>query len=277
MNCKQDSDITLLYLNPVGNNDDDQTFADMAAKYKDPRSKVLIASFRASDAPAAMTNLEYRIYESRVVAPIVQSARYCAMRGIDSLVIGCFYDPALLDAREVSGATTVVGPCQASLHVAAQLANRFSVLIGHQKWEFQMRRNLRDYGFAENLASFRAINLGVDEFHRHPQETRERLRAAALKAVLEDRAEAIILGCTMEIGFFEDLQVYLTNATGAMVPVIDPSIAALKVAERAATMGRFGWRTSRVGSMASPPEAELLASGAIEQDFEFGNVIEVCP
>lgn len=55
--------------------------------------------------------------------------------------------------------------------------------------------------------------------------------------------EAIILGCTIEFGFFEQVQ----REVG--VPVIDPVVAAFKMAEAMAGMKqRFGWSPSRVGS-----------------------------
>ena len=66
--------------------------------------------------------------------------------------------------------------------------------------------------------------------------TERRITATGKKAVEEDYAEALILGCTLEIGFHDRL----ARAPG--VPVIDPSIAALKCAEYAADL----WRTCRL-------------------------------
>ena len=87
--------------------------------------------------------------------------------------------------------------------------------------------------------------------------TPERFLVAGRKAVEEGGAESVILGCTMEIGFYKEIERELG------VPVIDPSIAALKRAEYGATLKRqCGWVPSRKGSCESPSEAELAAFNA---------------
>ena len=224
-----------------------------------------------------MTNLEYRAYESRIFDETVKAARYCSARGYDAMIIGCFYDPALLAAREVAGDTIVVAPCQASVAAALNLANNFSVIIGRWKWEDQMKQAVHDYGGRDKLVSFEAVDLRVEEFHRDPRETRARLERTAHRAVAERRAESIILGCTLEVGFFSELQEHLATRLGAFVPVIDPSIAALKAAENAALAKRLGWTNSRVWGMQPPPERELADFELFRKDIEFGNVLVVRP
>ncbi|MCY1374470.1 hypothetical protein D9M69_618140 [compost metagenome] len=79
--------------------------------------------------------------------------------------------------------------------------------------------------------------------------------AQGRRAIDEDGAEALILGCTLEFGFYRQLQ----DALG--VPVIDSALAAFKRAEALADMKqRFDWKPSRVGGCEPPPEdKELLA------------------
>ena len=59
-----------------------------------------------------------------------------------------------------------------------------------------------------------------------------RLISEGRKALEEDFAEPVILGCTLETGFYREMQEEL----GA--PVIDPSIAAMKPAEHAGRLRR---------------------------------------
>lgn len=270
-------DIKVMYLNPLGTDAYDRTFAEMVRDYKYPRTTVHVTSFSGAAVSPRMTNLEYRAYESCILNETVRAARYCAVHGFDALVIGCFYDPALLAAREVSGETVVVGPCQASVAAALNLANNFSIVIGQWKWEDQMRQSVCEYGFGDRLVSFEAVGLRVEEFHSDRERTRERLQSAAEFAVTERRAESIILGCTLEIGFFRELQESLAERAGANVPVIDASIAAFKAAEHAALQKRLGWTNSRVWGMAPPPEEELAAFGVLQEDIEFGNSLIVDP
>ena len=270
--------IKVMYLNPVGNSAYDQVFADMIEQYKYPATRADVVSMNPSGVPPGMNNLEYRCYESFIVNDTVKAARYASEHDYDAMVTGCFYDPALYDAREISNNTIIVGPCQASIVTALNIANSFSILIGKTKWEAQMRQTVHEYGYRDKLASFQAIDMRVAEFHEDPAVTRKRLQAAAVEAVQVHKAEAIILGCTLEIGFYRELQDYLDGPEafpGAGIPVIDPSIAALKAAENAALLKKIGWKNSRYGSMQPPPEDELRTFNLLREDYEFGNIIHV--
>ena len=99
-----------------------------------------------------------------VSAGIVRAARAAAAGGFDALAIGCFYDTALLEAREVSGDMVVTAPCAAALEIAASLANRFGIIVGRQKWVHQMHATVRDNGMAERLSGFYPVELGVTDF-----------------------------------------------------------------------------------------------------------------
>ena len=139
-------DIKVMYLNPLGTDAYDRTFAEMVRDYKYPQTTAYVTSFSSAAVSPKMTNLEYRAYESCILNETARAARYCAGHGFDALVIGCFYDPALLAAREVSGETIVVAPCQASIAAALNVANNFSIVIGQWKWEDQMRQAVYEYG-----------------------------------------------------------------------------------------------------------------------------------
>ena len=273
-----DMNIKVMYLNPIGSSAYDRTFADMIEEYKYPATCADIASMNPGSVPPDMNNLEYRSYESFIVNDTVKAARYASEHDYDAMVIGCFYDPALHDAREISGNTIIVAPCQASIVTALTIANNFSIIIGKTKWETQMRQTVYDYGYKDKLASFQPVDMRVDEFHKDPDRTRKRLQAAAVEAVQVHKAESIILGCTLEIGFYRELQEFLNGPEGfpgAAIPVIDPSVAAFKAAENAALLKQYGWTNSRHWGMQPPPEEELKAFKLFQQDYKFGNVIRV--
>lgn len=258
--------VSVRWLNPIGCPTFDAPIADLLHGIKQPSTHVEVVSFDMAPSP---THLEYRTYEALTYERTVRIARDCAQQHIDVLVIGCFYDPALEDAREISGNCLVVAPCQSSLQVAAQLANRYSIIVGRDKWMEQMRGRVRGYGAGDRLASMRALAMGVDEFQKDPALTRRRIIEQAIRAVEEDGAEAIILGCTIEFGFFEQVQ----REVG--VPVIDPVVAAFKMAEALAGMKqRFGWSPSRVGSCEPPPESEITTFGLFQGPVPIGNRVD---
>lgn len=108
-------------------------------------------------------HLEYHAYEALVIADIVRLS-YQAANDYDGIVIGCFYDVGLREAREVSGQAVVTAPCQAATDIASHLGNTFSVLVGRRKWIPKMRENIRLYGHEHALASMRPLELGVHDF-----------------------------------------------------------------------------------------------------------------
>ena len=186
------------------------------------------------------------------------------------MVIGCFYDPALQAAREISSNTVIIAPCQASIEIALHLGNTFSIIAGKTKWINQMRQTIYNYGYRDQLASFQVVGLGVEDL-----KTKGLLQTAASEAIIQHGAEVIILGCTLGIGFYAGLQSYLAEEFSFQVPVIDSSIAALKAAENAALLKQLGWVNSRVKGMQPPPESELKKFAILQTDYKFGNIINI--
>jgi allantoin racemase len=258
--------IKIMFLNPLGIDSYDQFFVDMARVYRYPSTEVHVTSLNPS--AGLMTNLEYRTYEAIVTADIIRATHQAAHEGFDAMIIGCFYDTAFHDAREISGSMVVVAPCHASIKVALTLANNFSVIVGQYKWVNQMQSNVYEYGYGEKLMSFRDVDMNVVEFQQDHNCTRERLVSAGHKAISEDHAESLILGCTLETGFYEELQAELG------IPVIDSSIAAFKAAEHAALMKQqCGWQPSRKWGSEAPPASEIAEFGLFSNPYEFGNRI----
>ena len=258
----------VMYLNPVGTSLYDQVFADMAAKYKLPDTEVHVTSLAASE--GAFTHIEFRSYEAMVTAGIIKATRAAAKEGFDALAIGCFYDTALHDARELSENMVVTAPCLASCRLAMNLSNRFGVIVGRQKWVDQMSTTVNHHGYGNACAGFFHVGLGVNDFQANHARTNDLLTQAAETAIEKAYAESIILGCTLEIGFHEQMEQKLG------VPVIDVSIAALKDAEYAAEMKRAcNWTPSRKWSCEAPSEEEMAAIGVFDQDDIFGNRVVV--
>ena len=196
-------------------------------------------------------HLEYHAYEGLVVSDLVRIA-FEAAKEFDAIVIGCFYDVGLREVREVSGRAIVTAPCQSATAIASNLGNTFSVLVGRRKWIPKMRENVHLYGHGHRMVSMRPLDLGVHDFQADHDRTCDRLLTEGRKAVQEDGAEVLILGCTAEYGFNKTLQAELG------VPVIDAVTAPFKYAEFLADLAqRFGWHPSRMWGSEAPPQKEL--------------------
>lgn len=255
----------VLWINPIGSPAYDEPMGQVMAGIKSAGTQVDVVSLST---PYLPEHLEYRAYSALIVGDMVRMARWADEQGYHSMVIGCFYDPAIEDAREISGSTVVVAPCQAAVQIAANLANRFSVIIGQEKWAVQMRERVDAYGYSGHLASMRSIDIGVPDLQKDVCHTTERIMEAGRRARDEDKAEALILGCTCSFGMHETLQRELG------IPVIDPIIAAFRMAEFLGGLQRsLDLKPSRMWSCAPPPEAEMARFGIFEPGAPVGNLV----
>jgi len=244
----------ILWINPIGTDKFDQAIRIELERVKHPDTQLEVRSFDRGP-----QHLEYQSYEALVVPDILSHVVEAEREGFGAAVIGCFYDTGLRAARELAGRMNVVAPCEAAVHIAATLGDRFSVIVGRRKWVPEMRDNVVRYGFGERLASFKVVDLGVHEFQEDRDLTHRRLTDAAREAISADGAEVIVLGCTIEYGFFQQLQ----EDVGA--PVVDATVAPFKYAELMADIAALGWRPSKVGGYASPPARELEAFGLADR------------
>ena len=227
--------------------------------FEDSRRKdtnIDIVSLPASKHPR---HLRYHAFEALVMADIVTTV-YRFANEYDAFIIGCFYDLALREAREVSGKAVVTAPCQSSLSFASQLGNTFSVLVGASKAIPKMRENIRSYGHIHRLASMRPLNMQVLDFQAQAERTMDAMMREGKKAVEEDGAEVLVLGCSAEVGFHQILQQELG------VPVIDSALAPFKHAELLAETAQCcGWYPSRKWGSEAPPQQEIEAWGILER------------
>ena len=253
----------ILWVNTLGMSGYDQPIADLLKKVKEPETEVEVVSLALRE---PLAHVEYRAYEALTYGDIVRLAADGGHRGLDAMVIGCFYDPALKEAREVSGNMVVVGPCLAAVQLAMTLANSFSIIATRRKCARQTIERVREYGAGDYLASVRSLGIGVDSLQSDPDLTMRRIKEEAHRAVGDDHAELIVLGCTVEFGFHEEVQ----NEIG--VPVIDAICAPFKLAEHLAGLKQsFGWVPSRVSSCEPPPAHEIERFGLFNTTPPVGN------
>lgn len=243
----------ILWINPVTTDSFDQTFQAEFEKVKEPGTTIDVISLNAAPGP---THLEYNSYEVMIMPELLKVVKQAEDAGYDAAVIGCFYDPMLRAAREISQKMAVTAPAEACLHIAATLGESISVIVGRDKWVPEMKENVHKYGFGHKLASFKSLGLGVHDFQKDHALTEKRMMDAVKDAVEKDRADVIILGCTMEFGFYHNIQ----EAYG--VPVIDASLAPFKYAEFLVEIRqRLNWSHSKRVGYQSPPPSEWQAWG----------------
>ena len=169
-------------------------------------------------------------YEDALAVPdLLNKVRGAEREGVDAVIIDCMADPGLGPARELAS-IPVVGAAQASMHLAAILAHRFSVVTILERDTPLIERLARLYGLEDKLTSTRPVNIPVLELEKDRDRLVKALIEQSAQAVLKDGAHAIVFGCTGMIGLARSVEEGLAQR-GCEVPVIDPSLAALKWAE----------------------------------------------
>jgi allantoin racemase len=160
----------------------------------------------------------------------------------DAFVIACFDDTGLEAARCATDAP-VVGIGEAAFHLASLIAARFSVVTTLSRSIAPIEHNLAKYGLAARCARVRAAEVPVLALEEPGSGARATIEQEIARALAEDGAEAIVLGCAG----MTDLARELERKAG--VPVIDGVACAVSLAE---SLVRLGLRTSKRNTYAPP-------------------------
>jgi len=167
--------------------------------------------------------------EALVVPDILAKVVLAERTGVDAVIINCMADPGLYAARELVR-IPVVGPAEASMHLAAMLGHRFSVLALLDSDVPNIEDQAARYGLSTRLASVRPIHCLVLELHKDIDAVVPVLIESGERAVQEDGAHVLIPGCTGLAGLSPRIQAGLAKR-GCEVPVLDPPAVAMKLAE----------------------------------------------
>ena len=122
------------------------------------------------------------------------------------------------------------------MHLAALLGHRFSVVTVLDAVVPLIEDLAGKYGLAHKLASIRSVDIPVLELGDH-QRLVNALADESVKAVEEDGAHAIVFGCTGMRGCAAGLKATLAERGYPGIPVIDPVVAAFKIAEALVDLG----------------------------------------
>ena len=173
-------------------------------------------------------------------------------QGANAVLIACFGDPGLFALRELAS-VPVIGMAEASCHMAATLGRKFSIVTGGLAWGPMLEEFVAAIGLSTNLASVRTVTATGADIAADPEKALAGLTQTCQAAVNEDGAEAIILGGLGLAGIASRI------AADVPVPLIDNVVAAVRMAEAAASLGVV---KARAGSFAPKDPVETLGLSA---------------
>jgi len=213
------------------------TIAQAAARVARPGTRI-----RAVESALGPPSIEGAYDDAFAVPGLIARIREGEGEGASAHIIACFDDTGLDAARSVATAP-VVGIGEAAFHLATLLAHRFAVVTTLSRSITVIEDNLARYGLARRCVRVRASDVAVLELEDPASGARNKIATEIARALGEDGAEAIVLGCAG----MADLAASLSAEFA--VPVIDGVAAAVMLAEGLAALGL---KTSRRGGYAHP-------------------------
>ncbi len=203
----------------------DKEFEEMTIREVEPAASAE-TQLRVVSLDKGPASIECR-YDEVIAAPyVVKKVREVADKA-DAIIINCFGDVAVDAAREVTD-VPIIGPGSSSMALAQLLGHNFSVVTVLSRLAPLINKIAAKLGTTK-LTSVRAVDMPVLELKDRPK-TVEKLTKESIKAIEDDRAHVIVLGCTGMAGLADQVKHELANQ-GYNIPVVDPLVVALKLAE----------------------------------------------
>lgn len=195
----------------------------------------------AATSPMGPISIEGHYDGALAIPGLLAELKARRTEGYDAAVIACFDDTGLDAARSFAD-VPVLGLCESAVMTASFLAQRFTVVTTLERSRVLIDNLVRRYGMGDR-ARVRSSDIPVLALEDAASGAIGKLRSEIDKALAEDGAEAIVLGCAGMTDLASELQdIYC-------IPVVDGVAAAVKQAEALISLGLS---TSKRGSYASP-------------------------
>jgi allantoin racemase len=188
-----------------------------------------------------VASVESHYDEVRGALGVVDQVAAGEAMGVDGYVVACFGDTGVAAARELAHGP-VVGMTEAALLTAALIAYRFTIVTLPRRTMAHSDRVVRDVGL-QHRCVVRAVDVGVAELDGGAAHLERLFVEQGRRAMAEDGAEALILGCAGLTGLVAPV------GTALGIPVIDGVTAAVPIVEGLLAQGLA---TSRVNTWAHP-------------------------
>jgi len=146
---------------------------------------------------------------------------------VDAIVIGCFCDPCLHQARDLVQ-IPVIGVGEASMTYASQIAEKF--IIATPVDLNYMSELVERAGMTRKVTSVRYIDTPISEWNSKRDEVLSKIADATRDAITHEGVETVVLGCCALAGFEREVE----NMVG--IPVFNPKLAAMSLAESIISM-----------------------------------------
>jgi len=162
---------------------------------------------------------------------ILKQGEIAKKENYDAVTIDCFADPGMDALRELLD-IPVVGPFQATTHLAVQLGERFSIINTLPSLEHVFISLSKKYGVLDSLASIRTVNIPVLGLNTLKNDVIQKISQEIKNAIFKDDADVIVLGCTGMSILTDGIRSELIDSEVIKlgIPILDPLKVALYTA-----------------------------------------------
>jgi len=232
------NDIQLQFIIPITADPEviEQKFKDIAEylrPYLDPATHVHYSNlnwgFRSVE-----TELQGVFNGAQVVMKVHSETDGRRTRKDDGIFIDCFDDPGVYACREL-GLVPTIGPYQAAVSTALNLAERIGIITTDEAGILNEEKKARAIGAADRIVSIRAVDLPVADIRTEKEKVLSDLVDACTKMWVEDRVTAVCLGCTAMFYIADDLKSRLRE-NKVDINVIEPILNGMLTLENMAKM-----------------------------------------
>ena len=140
--------------------------------------------------------------------------------GFDAIILACFDDTGLAEARKLSGVPTI-GIGEAAFHAAMLLGAKFSVVTTLSISVPVIEQNIREYGLDSMCLKVRASEVPVLDLEIPDSDAQTKVSSEIAKSLSDERPGAVVLGCAGMADFATELSKI------HKVPVVDGVAAAV--------------------------------------------------
>ena len=225
VNCNP---IKLLDLNPIMDDSIQDDF-DYIGKFLLPTT--IIETRQVENGPFT---IESEVDEAHAAYEVVKVCVQAEKDGFDGIFVNCFGDPGVRAAREAVR-IPVFGGFEPVMYLTLGLADKIGIVTVTDSVIPMIRGNIVKAGLDSRVVSVRTVDIPVHDL-QEIEKLVYHLTEQSLKAIEDDGAEAIVLGCTAMVDVAERVAENL-KAKGKNVPVAEAAQAALTLLELHARMG----------------------------------------
>jgi allantoin racemase len=199
------------------------------------------------------THLDFHYYKYFIIDELIEKALQAEKDGYDGIVFGCFLDPGVLEARENID-IPVIGTHEPTIHLAAMLGHRFTVVTNSDKSAPSMANLVRLYGLESKCVGSGSIQMSLDEIYGNPEKCKEKV-LEAVQWTKERGADVLAMACTIQSAYFIDAYGFSTDTFHVSgITILDPSIVGLKTMEMLVDLHKIGITLSRNSLYGKPKD-----------------------